>query len=96
MLQCLERGPTLHVQRDNLTIHHCLIGVQLEACRHQSRVHPREILVLPRPDLDMIVVLDDQGSVAVELQLVGPVVALREPLHDLGDHRRDERGRRER
>src|SRR5688572_24501224 len=69
-----------------------LIGVQLETCRRDPRVHPREILVLPGPDLDAVVVLQDEGSVPVELQLVEPLVALREPLDDLRGHRRDERG----
>jgi len=30
MLQRLERRPTLHVQRDDLAIHDCLVGVQLQ------------------------------------------------------------------
>ena len=38
-------------------------------------------------------VLDDQRPVAVELQLVDPVVALGELLHDLRGHGRDERRR---
>ena len=38
--------------------------------------------------LDPLLVRDDQCPVAVELQLVDPLVALGEPLHDLRGHRR--------
>ena len=44
-------------------------------------------------NLDSLLVLDDQRPVAVELQLVDPVVALGQPLDDLRGHGRDERGR---
>jgi len=93
MLERLERWTALHVQRHDFAVHDRLIGIQLHPCSRQSWIHPGEILVLPRTDLNAIVVLDDEGAVAVELQLVEPVVALGEALDDLRGHRRDERGR---
>ena len=65
--------------------------VASQARRRDPRIHAREVLVLPGPKLDPLPVLDDQRPVAVELQLVGPVVAPGERLHDLGGHWRDER-----
>ena len=75
-LERLERRTPLSVQRDDLTVDYCLVGIQPQACRRDSRIHPGEVLVLPRPKLDSLLVLDDQRPVAVELQLVDPVVAL--------------------
>src|SRR5688572_12593160 len=92
MLERLKRWIPLSVQRDDLTVHYRLVGVQPQARRRDSPVHPAEVLVLPGSKLDSLPVLDDQGPVAVELQLVDPVVALRQLLHDLRGHGRDERG----
>src|SRR5687767_11688249 len=92
MLERLERWTPLSIERDDLTIDHRLVGVQPRACRRDSRIHPGDVLVLPGPELDSLLVLDDQRPVAVELQLVDPVVALGQPLHDLRSDRGDERG----
>ena len=92
MLERLERWTPLSVKRDDLAVDYCLVGLQPQACRRDLPVHPGEVLVLPRPKLDSLLVLDDQRPVAIELQLVDPVVALGEPLHDLRGHGRDERG----
>ena len=73
----------LRVQRDDLTVYYRLVGLQPRAATAIPWVHPGEVLVLPGPKLDSLLVLDDQRPVAVELQLVGPVWALRQPLHDL-------------
>ena len=93
MLERLERRTPLSVQRDDLTVDYCLVGIQPQARRRDSPIHPSEVLVLPGPKLDLLQVLDDQRPVAVELQLVDPVVALGEALDDLRGHGRDERGR---
>src|SRR4026207_970423 len=92
MLERLERRAALSVQRDDLTVYNCLVCIQSRACRRDPPVHAGEVLVLPGPKLDSVPVLDDQGPVAVELQLVDPVVALGEALDHLGGHGRDERG----
>src|SRR5688572_9684964 len=91
MLERLKRRTPLSVQRDDLTVDHRQVGLQPRACPRDSRIHPGEVLVLPGPELDALLVLDDQRPVAVELQLVGPVVALGPALDDLRGHRRDER-----
>src|SRR5688572_4041804 len=93
MLECLERWTPLSIKRDDLTVDYCLVGLQPLAGRRDSRIHPGEVLVLPGSKLNSLLVLDDQRPVAVELQLVHPVIALSEPGHDLGGHGRDERGR---
>jgi hypothetical protein len=43
-------------------------------CR-DSPIHPGEVLVLPGAKLDVLLVLDDRRAVAIELQLVDPLVA---------------------
>jgi hypothetical protein len=91
VLEGLEGRPALYVQRDDLAIHDRLIAIQLQTCSRDSRVHPREVLVLSRTDLDAAVVLQNEGSVAVELQLVDPLVAVGEALDHLRGHRRNER-----
>jgi len=48
------------------------------SCDHNRRV--RQTLVVPRADLHTIAVFDDQRAICVELQLVEPVIALRQCL----------------
>jgi hypothetical protein len=57
MLERLERWTALHVQRHDFAVHDRLVGIQPLARRRDSPVHPGEILVLPRTDLNATVVL---------------------------------------
>ena len=74
VLERLERLPRRPARRSHRRL---LPARPLSAARRDSPVHPREVLVLPGPKLDSQLVLDDQRPVAVELQLVDPLVALR-------------------
>ena len=91
MLERLERWAPPGVQRDDLAVHDHLVGLQPRARRRDGPIHPGEVVVLSRPKLDSLLVLDDQRPIAIELQLVYPVVAFRETLHDLRSYGRNER-----
>ena len=74
VLQGVERRPPGSVQRHHLAVDHCFVRERRERLR-DCGISGVEILVVPRSKMHLAVGLDSQGSVAVQLQLVGLVRA---------------------
>jgi hypothetical protein len=70
-----RRAPGL-VESNHFAVDHRLIGERRERLRN-CRISGVEILVVPRSKMHLAVRLDRQRTVAVQLQLVCPVGALR-------------------
>ena len=94
MLQSLKRRMAVGVDRDDLAIEYRLIRTQATPGGGHRRIRDREILVVPRSDPDSLPVFQEERTVAIELDFVHPVRALRELAHDPGGHGLDEGGRR--
>jgi hypothetical protein len=75
------------VDSDDLSVDHSLARLNPPPSRGDRRVRLRQIFVIPRPNLQTLSVLHEQRTVAVELDLVGPLVAFRELIDHASRHR---------
>jgi hypothetical protein len=94
VLKCLERRAAGGIERDDLPVEQRPLGVQGQPGGADGRVGPGEILVVPRAECNPLAVLQQQGAVPVELDLVGPLEPFGQRRDGLGGHGRDKRGSR--
>ena len=80
------------VERDHFPIENCGGGIQLDRRRDDGGIGRREVLLIPGDDPHLPGVLDHQRTVAIQLHLVEPLLALGEGVDQGGGHRRDEGG----
>jgi hypothetical protein len=90
VLQGLEGGTTGGVQCHNLTIQNDPLRLQPKSRSCNSRVHARQIFIVPGADLDLLPVLDQECAVAIELEFIQPFTAFRQLRDGVGRHGRDE------
>jgi len=76
VLQCLKRRPAFGIQGHDLPVEYHLVRPQISSRRGDSRVHARQVFVVPGPDLNAVASLNQQRSVAIEFQLIQPVFSL--------------------
>jgi hypothetical protein len=63
VLQCLERGPALRIERHDFAIEHEARCLQRAKRRDDRRIVSREVLLIAREELHLRVVLDRERAV---------------------------------
>lgn len=78
VLQGLERGSALLVHGNDFAVDDCLPRTQPPSCGREGRIHEREIFVVPRANLYAVAAFQEERAIAIELDLVEPLIALRQ------------------
>ena len=95
VLKRLERGHTGAIDGHDLAIDQHALRGHSRGGRSDLRVGAGKVLVVAGFEADVRAVLPDQRAVAIQLELVKPLVSCREHVARTGDHRLDEERRRD-
>ena len=90
MLERLEGWTAAGIDRDDFAVERRTVGIEVPAGGRDRRIDRRHVLVVAGANLDLAVVLQQQRTVAIELDLVNPVIALGELVDQSRRHRGDE------
>jgi hypothetical protein len=86
MLERLKRRTSVRVHRDDLTVHDSLGRCKSLSQGGYERIIFRQILIIPRADLNPWAILQQQCSISVVLDLVRPFITRRQRLHETRRH----------
>jgi hypothetical protein len=67
VLECLERGSALVIDRDDLTVDDDLRSLQAPSGCSDRRIHGHQILIVPGADVDRGAIFNDQRAIAILL-----------------------------
>ena len=73
VLEGVERGTAVIVERDDLAVDDRVVR-HLRESLHDARISPAKVVVVTRPQMDDSVALERNRPIAVELQLVQPLL----------------------